>query len=807
MKSHKRYSFLFLALFFLFTNTIEAQLSSEMTGNTKLATSGDKASNALSDTIDILNYNIDLDMTDFVNRKIAGSCEITLVAKQGSTTMLYFDLLKLNVGQVLMGGNSLPFNYNDTLLKVRLPAPIVQNDTVKLKVFYSGSPVQDASWGGFYYQGNYAYNLGVGFDANPHNYGRVWFPCFDNFVERSTFDFSIKTANGRKAHCNGALVAENQLGGDTVVRLWRMNEEIPSYLACVAVGLYETVHLSYPGVQNVIPIELAAEAVDTTDVKSSFLHLADAMAAYEKSFGPYQFNKVGYAIVPFNAGAMEHATNIAYPRYAVDGSLANETLMAHELSHHWWGDLVTCETAEDMWINEGMASFSEQLFLEEVYGKTAYLDAVQRNHLNVLQYAHVREKTYRAVHGVPHEYTYGMHVYDKGAAVAHNLRGYLGDSLFFDGLQNYLGAHAFTAVNSMHLRDKLSLRTGVDLSNFFNDWVFSAGFSHFSIDSMQITPQGQEFDVRLFLKQKRRGAPAFHQTVPIWVRFWDKKFNSIKVLLTVSGAQEDFQLTLPFEPAFAALNTDQTLNLATTSDQLVVSKAGTYTLPFGKMDLEVIAVTDSTLVRVEHHWASPDMAGLDPSKIRLSDYRYWSVDGLFEDDFVCNATVYYDGRNFSSGGEGQLDVDLLKTGEDSILLMYRPSAASGWREFRSYQLDKLASSSDRYGKITIDTLRKGQYALAKGQSVLGITKEHAERNALLRVYPNPAQQQITLQLDATLADQKVTLSVYDASGKHMMEKEFVRHLTLDLSEFAKGSYLFVVRWGAQQLASEKVLVE
>ena len=113
---------------------------------------------------------------------------------------------------------------------------------------------------------------------------------------------------------------------------------------------------------------------------------------------------------------MEHATNIAYPRYAIaNGDKTSETLFAHELAHHWWGNTITCKTQEDMWLNEGWASYSERLFLEAVYGKKAYEDDIEANHHSVLQFAHVLDEAVLPVSGIGHANTYGRHVYDKGA--------------------------------------------------------------------------------------------------------------------------------------------------------------------------------------------------------------------------------------------------------------------------------------------------------------------------------------------------------------------------------------------------------
>ena len=401
------------------------------------------ASNARSDSLDIIHTDINLEVHDFNGKSIRGDAVVTLVAKMNNITHVNLDLLKLTVDSVVTGKSKLTFAYNDTLLRVNLLTTLNLGDSVRLTIFYRGVPkIDQSNWGGFYFNAGYAFNLGVGFAADPHNYGRVWFPCFDNFVERSTYLFNIFTSAGKKAHCSGYLVSENTVSGDTIVRTWKMDEPVPSYLVGLAVAEYETVHMTYNGISGNVPIELAAKSSDTNNAKSAFIHLNDAMAAFEFNFGPFLFNKVGYSFVPFGSGAMEHASNIAYPLYAIGGgSIGTETLMAHELAHHWWGNLVTCRTAEDMWINEGMASYCEQLFLEYTYGADTFRTVRKDNLDAVLQYAHVREDFHRAVSGVPHEYTYGMHVYDKGAVVAHNVRAYLGDSLYRSGMKYFLNKY------------------------------------------------------------------------------------------------------------------------------------------------------------------------------------------------------------------------------------------------------------------------------------------------------------------------------------------------------------------------------
>src|ERR1051326_4272956 len=192
-----------------------------------------------SDTIDILKTTINLQITDFAGKTISGNAQIDFVPKMNNISTLSLDLLKLMVDSVQINNSDLSFTYNDTLLIATLPAVKNIGDTTSLTVFYHGAPVTDASgWGGFYFTTSEAYNLGVGFAANPHNYGRVWFPCFDNFVERSKYEFNITTNGGKKAFCNGTLTQDSTDVNGFRTRTFILDETIPSYLAMVAVGNY-----------------------------------------------------------------------------------------------------------------------------------------------------------------------------------------------------------------------------------------------------------------------------------------------------------------------------------------------------------------------------------------------------------------------------------------------------------------------------------------------------------------------------------------------------------------------------------------
>jgi aminopeptidase N len=567
-----------------------------------------------------------------------------------------------------------------------------------------------------------------------------------------------------------------------------MNTPIPSYLACVSVGPFASFEREYAGETGPVPVQIAVAPADTNRLKGSFSHLPDALAAFEYWYGPYRWDKIGYAIVPFSSGAMEHATNIAYMRVAVDGTAAYETLMAHELSHHWWGDLATCSTAEDMWLNEGWAVFSEHLFLEHVYGPERYASEVQKNFLDVLERAHVQEGGYRAVSGVPHEYTYGRHVYNKGAVVAHNLRGYLGDTLFRAGLRSVLEEQQFADWSSTVFRNKLSAATGYDLTDFFDDYVFQPGFAHFSIDSLQITlsPVDAGTKVVAFVKQKRRGAPDFYQNVPLEFTFVDPFGNRQYRTAVVSGENSTAEFILPswsFLPAKTWVNTRQRLTMARADKELVASALTNYNFAPAKLSIRMTSLpADTALVRVEYHYATPDTAGsVNPQGFVLSN-RYWTIDAL--QPFDGEATFLYDGR----GQLDQLDTELFaQTGpsEDSVVLLYRPGPGHPWQEHPNYVKNMITSTQDKYGLLRTAQTPLGQYTIAKGTSTVS-AQEPVLPAIVANVSPNPASERVRVQADHPFE----YLQVFGANGELVYENRQASAKTAELhtADWPSGLY-------------------
>lgn len=809
------FSLLLISSMFSVSAQTEQELKQKMHNNLRAAGGSPElmATNLRSDTVDIRNYNITLNITDFSTNVITGNTTLTFAPKINGVTQLRLDLLELTVDSVYMNGTPVTHSHNDTLIHIILDMTYNIGDTQSVTVYYHGTPVADASWGGFYFQSGYAYNMGVGFDALPHVFGRVWFPCFDNFIERSTYKFNITTNGGKVAVCNGALALDTTIASDRT-RVWVMDEEIPTYLASVAVAPFAHVNQTFSGMNGAVPVILAAVPLDTTNVKNSFINLELAFDTYEQRFGPYMWNRVGFSFVPFAAGAMEHATNVAYPRSFASGSLAYQSIMAHELSHHWFGDLATCRTAEDMWLNEGWAHYCEFIFAEALSGYPAYLSAMRTNHEDNLHFNHVKEGGYQTLSNIPQNITYGDHVYNKGADVAHTLRGYMGDSLFFYSVTDYLANNNYKDVSSADFRDALTAASGMNMNDFFDGWVMNPGWPHFSVDSFAVVPAGPNFNVTVYVKQKLTGAPALYNNVPLEVTFKDANWVEQTQSFIMNGATNSFSFNTPIDPAFVAVNMGEKICDAVAPEMKTITTTGNKNFTNAKMTINVSALSagDSAFVRVTHNYTAPDGFINCCPPYRLSPNHYWKIDGILPSVFDATATISYDGRTTAFSGNLWLDNLLNITTEDSLVLMFRPNTATDWSVFPYYTKNVIGSLTDKRGTITMDSVILGEYTFGMMDWTVGIKPVGESADEIsMKLYPNPAKDNLTIDLYASFMKipENSQVLITDATGKLIYKEKIGKKenkINVNTSGFANGMYFVSIRSNNSVIAKSKFII-
>lgn len=742
--------------------------------------------------IDAIEYRLTIDARAVLNSGITAKAQVYL-RKADSTQSVTFDLLGFTIDSILINNDSASFSRVEEKLTISLPG----TDSVVVDIYYHGIPQKDETWGGFIINGQYAFNMGVGFTAEPHNFGRAWFPCFDNFTDRATYRLNVTTASGFVAVCGGLLIKDSTFFDGSREVEWQLKQPIPTYLASIAIGKYRFVKYTFTGMQSSIPVWLAVEAKDTNNLKASFVNLNNAMGCFEQRFGPYLFDRVGFVGVPFGAGAMEHATNIAYPLYAINGNTGYETLLAHELSHHWWGNLVTCRTAEDMWLNEGWASFCEALFLECMYGKRTY-QADMRSKLNeVLVNAPKDDDGYLPVSGIGHEQTYGTHVYKKGALMVNALRNLMGDSAFFNACRSYLQKNRFKDASSVDLKNEFQLFTSVDLTLFFNQYIFTKG--HYDVIVTKWNISNGNISANFYESNRYKTAKSNPFSLIVGLRYVDG--TNQKVSMNMVGGEGSINTALIPGKTFSHFVVDEETNyaLAYTTDSAKITTRGTRSFANTLLSINTQTVGDTATLLIQHHWVAPSPGNIRDRGVKISTDRYWSIRGNMPDNFLAAAYFNYDGSSVA-----ELDKDLLANAatEDSLVLLYRQNENNEWQIVTSgLNFQAGGNIEDKLGRFWLTKLIKGDYTFGlKDATVVGLKKQELQGSLLLT--PNPVEKQLFISLPTHNNFNNPQLEIMDTQGKLMSNVKWQlknNQLVVNTEMLANGIYVVVLKNGASTL--------
>ncbi|MBI9067959.1 MAG: T9SS type A sorting domain-containing protein [Salinivirgaceae bacterium] len=734
------------------------------------------------DSIDVLHYEICLDISNTSIHEIKGNTILEIRAFE-PTAKIFLDLYKLTVDSILIENQLLSFSQNDTLLAIDYSIQSA-SESVFVNVYYHGIPQQDSEWGGFYFTNDYAYNMGVGMGDYPHGIGRYWYPCIDSFTDRATYDYKIKTSENNKAVCSGIFqnVTIDEQDSKPIYH-WKLEQSIPTYLSSVAVGPYIEIYEVYNGINRDIPISIFVSQSDSSGATKTFSNLIASLQSFENRFGEYPWDRVGYVVVPFSGGAMEHAMNIAFPQYALTGSISNQNLAAHELAHSWFGNYVTCETSQEMWLNEGWASYAEAIFKQDVFTIEMAKSHIHSNHISVLKSAHLVDGGYYALNNIPHNITYGKTVYDKGADVVHSLRGYLGDSLFFKGVKKYLSNYAFSSVSSYDLMQSMSDETNVDLNSFFNNWVFQPGFPHYTIDNFTVEPLGDAYQASVSLSQKLKFRDVYGNKNKIPLTFMDNNWNTFDTVLEFDGQNESLVVELPFEATAVFTDLNQQVNDATNNDVQLITDLGYVQFNDCDFKLNTKQMQDSNFVNVIYNWVLPSPFKNQIDGVTISNYHYWKIEGLISDGFIADGKFSY---AFSQNTNPDDNYD--SGTSDTLVLLFRENPLFDWR------VAMVGSSAQlSVGNIYYENLKFGEYAIGYWDGQTPLTSLKDENNTINYpiIYPNPMTNELNLEFEKS---HKGNIYIYDINGKLQMKKKIhkAKYLLINTNSLVSGTYFMQI---------------
>lgn len=703
-----------------------------------------------ADSVDILHYDLTFDIDHQQSNTLFGAAAVRFRLLQ-HVDSLVLDLQSAVVDSVKYQGAPISFNYQSPRL-VLSAADFGVADSHNVTIYYhTGGHVESYGFGGFHMDGTIHYNLGVAFEDRPHNYGRVLFPCRDNFHDKATYSFHITSPAGWTTQCSGILDSACVNPDLSQTSHWTLAQPIPTYLVGVATAAFHLHQFDVQGLYGTYPVTVGFRTEDSTRVAATFDILHEVVPMYERCFGPYRWGRIGY--VGTTRGSMEHATNIALVNQCIanHSSVPCQSTTIHELGHAWFGNLVTCATADEMWFNEGGATFTSEVGMEALYGRAYANDFFQTNLDNVLLNAHHTDGDYTALQGQTHENVYGTTTYDKGGLVWHSLRGYLGDSLFYRAISTLFDHNAFGSLSASAIRDSLSLYSGTDLTDFFDFHVFGPGFQDFSIDSVVSQPSGSGYNVTLSMRQRLNHAPAFANANRIPITFIGADNQRLQQLVCFDGAATQQSFSLPFEPVVALVDFNRTFANACTNAELLYTAKGTQEEASTHFRGAVTKLSDTARVFVELHYTDPDLDG-NPGIVRTA-HHYWKLQGLLPDTLSL--------RGFFAFGRGDhFDDDLLLSNAslDSLRLLYRPSCDQSWQVIRGTVTGGTSS-----GSLSYSGTKMGEYTLAVVAEDQLATPLLPETPSALRLYPMPCSDGFSISVPGYSGTMNVQL--FDLEGR------------------------------------------
>lgn len=406
---------------------------------------------------DALHYTIDLSV-DMTRDFIQGKATLEAAALQPLSTF-NLDFHGLDVSQVTVNDKPASSSRLRDELSITPAEPLATGNKFNVTVSYSGipQPVVDPAFPGDGI-GWLAIPAGVFVVSEPSG-AMNWYPVNNHPLDKATYTFNITVAKPYVVAANGALTKETD-NGDTETFTWESSHPMASYLASVDIGKYQVVTGTAP---NGVPIRNYLPADFDTARAPAIQRVGEMISYFSDTFGPYPFESYGMLVVPAQLGfAMENQTLSLFGTDMLD-----EAAVAHELAHQWFGDSVTPKSWDDIWLNEGFATYSEALWLEHTQGRGA-LDS----HMQGLYRETVAQRL-SSPEDPPLADLFGEAEYVRGGWVLHALRLQVGDETFFKILRTYYERYQYANASTADFKALVEEVSGLDLKGFFDDWLYS----------------------------------------------------------------------------------------------------------------------------------------------------------------------------------------------------------------------------------------------------------------------------------------------------------------------------------------------
>lgn len=409
---------------------------------------------------DVQHYDLALNV-DMDANVIDGVATIDIVTTQDLTS-LNMELLGLVIDYVAVDGVSAPFERDDGEMTIYLPEPVAANQLIEISVAYHGTPGEDEDGAvAEYSEGWYHYGHGVYVAGEPTG-ASTWYPVNEHPLDKATYSYAITVDADLEVAANGYLQRIEQ-NGDMSTHYWIMEDPIAPYLTTVGIAQFEVEEYNGP---TGLPIRNYFGADVSQSVRDDFELQGEMIAYFETVFGPYPFQAYGVVVHDLDLGfALETATMVVFG----DG-FTDEYVVSHELAHMWFGDHVGLKSWQNIWLNEGFATYASELWNEHAYGRDVLDENIAANYQYVAMFG---EFMTNAPIGDPGpDGLFNEAVYVRGSLALHALRLEVGDPDFFEILRTY--TERFGGGNA-EIADFIAVSedvSGQDLTEFFDAWLF-----------------------------------------------------------------------------------------------------------------------------------------------------------------------------------------------------------------------------------------------------------------------------------------------------------------------------------------------
>jgi aminopeptidase N len=502
-------------------------------------------------SFDVLKYRLDVDL--YANYKApypkTFTANVVVIFRVDSTLnsiQLNANTQSLAIDSVSLSGTS--FTHQSNLLKIQLDRTYQPGEVAQVKINYRHKNANDY---GFFATSGFV------FTDSPPEGARKWMPCWDRPSDKVNWELIARVPLSVRLGSTGIL-ADSVVSADTISYHWISNIPVSTYLITLTSSVNFQVHTRYwhkfSNPADSIPVRIYYKAGENLSIiDSSIIPMTNF---YSEKFGDYPFEKIGFATLngSFPWGGMENQSMVNL----MPGGYSDEDLIAHEHSHQWFGDLITCGTWADIWLNEGFGTYCQNLWLEHKSGPEAYRTSM--NELASYYLAHNPGwPLYHpewAINTPTGNTLYNQAVsYNKGACVLFQLRYVLGDSLFFKVMHDYATDTSLMYKNA-YTHDFVEMAgksSGQNLEWFFNEWVYSPNHPIYQ-NTYDFDSIGKgAWRVSLILNQTQPSPEFFKMPVQIMVSFDDGTDTLVQIMNDVNHQEFAFEFSrhpvnLVFDP-------------------------------------------------------------------------------------------------------------------------------------------------------------------------------------------------------------------------------------------------------------------